>query len=227
MRSPTNSLILTNLDETAFEDPRRLIEQLPDDYLIEVVCLPKLSRVVLICESSTAAKNIKAKFDNNLISHSVKTSFSIKDNKFQVSKRDLSTVSIRADKSYLELPDDLDSKRFLISPPMSPQSEWNHWDRREDDPNDRAIYSPEELSNLLWERLGNTSMVRKYQEDADEVQDQDGDGDAAKRPTINLEVEPELLFEGIDNDVPAIILDKADNQLLNEKLPKTSMPPVI
>lgn len=84
---------------------------------------------------------------------------------------------------------------------MSPH-DWDHWDKLEEGPNEKAIYSPEDLSSLLWERLGD-NMVRKYQDDSNQVRE-------------------EVLYN--EEGVPAIVLDKSENDVLEEKLPKTSMP---
>lgn len=84
---------------------------------------------------------------------------------------------------------------------MSPH-DWDHWDKLEEGPNEKAIYSPEDLSSLLWERLGG-NMVRKYQDDSNQVRE-------------------EVLYN--EEGVPAIVLDKSENEVLEEKLPKTSMP---
>ncbi|KAI3407119.1 hypothetical protein KGF56_000107 [Candida oxycetoniae] len=215
MRRPTNSLILTNLEEKVLENPQELIDFLceDEDYIVEFICLCKLSRIVLICETSSIAQSIKQKIGNDMRWRYIKVSFSMKDNAFDVSKQDLE-VGRREDKNYLELPHDLDVKRFLISPPMSPRSGWDNWNKTEEGPNEKAIYSPEELSEILWERLGGeeSKLVRRYNE--------------TSRETINYEIERELLFEGIENGVPAIVLDSVGKCEVEENMPKTSMPPV-
>lgn len=213
-RDPTNSLILTNLSQASLDSPNELVSLLSNENdLIELVILSKLSRIILICESASVAIRVKAVISQHM--PHVNVSFSIKDNNFDINKAELDSATTGyQEKTYLELPHDLNLKRFLISPPMSPQGEWNDWGKMEEGPNQVDIYSPEELSNLLWQRLGNTSMVEKVH-----LEPKTG-------RTIDLEIEPELLFNGIDNGVPAIILDKADHELVEEKLPKTSMPPV-
>ncbi|KAK6202827.1 uncharacterized protein RJT21DRAFT_118903 [Scheffersomyces amazonensis] len=149
---------------------------------------------------------------------------------------------------YLELPSEAGSRRFLISPPISPHAEWNDFEREEDAPNKKAIHSPSELSHLLWERLGgfDSSVVRKYQGD-DEDNEQELYQEQENQPPLNevidsptqydLNQNPEVLFEDRDRDVPAIILDSVRNaastdtttdtsQNRNFKLPKTTMPPL-
>ncbi|KAI5962923.1 RCN1 [Candida pseudojiufengensis] len=223
-RSPTNTLLLTNLSDEFLIDPHPLIDFISDlQYLVELIVLSKLSRIVIICETSTVAKILKEKITS--WNNSIKVSFTIRDNKFDLKKQELdkATANFNNEINYLELPHDLDSKRFLISPPMSPQSEWNDYNKTEEGPNEIAIYSPEELSNLLWERLGGfeSELVRKFQNDEEPKINQDV-------KFINYKIEPELLFQDVDNGVPAIILDKIDDlQDIDEKLPKTSMPPPI
>ncbi|KAG5419630.1 RCN1 [Candida metapsilosis] len=202
-RSPTNTLIITNLSESLLSDPRELIDLISGTHdLAQLIVLPKFGRFILICESSRVAQSMKTLLANEW--PSLRVSYSIKDNRFELNKQDLLDAAVGEDysqKSYLELPHDLNSKRFLISPPMSPH-DWDHWDKLEEGPNEKAIYSPEDLSSLLWERLGG-NMVRKYQDDSEQVRE-------------------EVLYR--EEGVPAIVLDKSDNEVREEKLPKTSMP---
>lgn len=202
-RSPTNTLIITNLSESLLLDPRELIDLISGTHdLAQLIVLPKFGRFILICESSRVAQSMKTLLANEW--PSLRVSYSIKDNRFELNKQDLLDAAVGEDysqKSYLELPHDLNLKRFLISPPMSPH-DWDHWDKLEEGPNEKAIYSPEDLSSLLWERLGG-NMVRKYQDDSEQVRE-------------------EVLYR--EEGVPAIVLDKSDNEVREEKLPKTSMP---
>ncbi|KAI5956702.1 RCN1 [Candida jiufengensis] len=234
-RSPTNTLIITNLKDELLLNPHPLIDFISkSSYLVELIVLSKLSRIVIICESieiSESLKNKLLKWDS-----SIKISFTIKDNKFDLKRSDLDKAlqqEINTEINYLELPNDLDSKRFLISPPMSPQSEWNDWHKIEDGPNEKSIYSPEELSNLLWERLGGfeSELVRKFQNDDNnnnENQSIQPEKEIDDNKFINYKIEPELLFKDVENGVPAIILDKSDNSKINDTIiPKTFMPPPI
>ncbi|KAI5962786.1 RCN1 [Candida theae] len=204
-RSPTNTLIITNLNDDLLQDPRELIDFISSTHdLVQLIVLPRFNRFILICGSSRVAQSMKNLLANDPNWKSLRVSYSIKDNRFELNKQDLLDAAIGEEYSqvgYLELPHDLNSKRFLISPPMSPH-DWDHWDKVEEGPNEKAIYSPEDLSSLLWERLGD-NMVRKYQDDSKQVRE-------------------EVLYD--EDGVPAIILDKSENEVQEEKLPKTSMP---
>lgn len=204
-RSPTNTLIITNLSDRLLQSPHELIEFISGTHdLVQLIVLPKFGRFILICESSRVAQSMKDLLAHDPKWKALRISYSIKDNRFELNKRDLLDATAGEDYSqmnYLELPHDLNLKRFLISPPMSPH-DWDHWDKLEEGPNEKAIYSPEDLSSLLWERLGG-NMVRKYQDDSNQVRE-------------------EVLYN--EEGVPAIVLDKSENEVLEEKLPKTSMP---
>ncbi|KAK7687376.1 hypothetical protein QCA50_009241 [Cerrena zonata] len=117
-------------------------------------------------------------------------------------------------KQYLELPLELGSRRFLISPPLSPPAEWDHWDKVEEGPSDKT-FPTDELTNLLWERLEDNDYTHHSKDNL----------------VVDLNMKPEVLFEDIDNGVPAIVLDTVNNRgphTLSAKLrpPKTSLPPL-
>lgn len=222
-RKPTNTLILTQVDESLLQDPTPLLEFLSaNDHLLELVALPKFQRILLICESTGVATKI-----NDLLKSSkwgFRITYSIKDNHLTIT--DHPECLPQEDKIvYLELPSEVGSKRFLISPPLSPPAEWDHWDKVEDGPNNKAVYSPQELSHLLWERLGgfDSSDIRKYHGDEEDVDEEE----------VVIMSESEVLFKDIDNGVPAIVLDTMNNRqkgrpantLVKSAIPKTSMPP--
>lgn len=251
MRQPTNTLILTELDSSLLNNPSNLLEYISqhNNNLIELIVLIKFSRILIICESSSIATDIL-----NLLKSSpfnIRISYSLRDNKFNLNQSDLTINHLDQDMQYLELPSEAGSRRFLISPPLSPPAEWDHWDKVEEGPNQKTLYSPEELSHLLWERLGgfDSEFVRRFQ--GDEGIDQGGDlitnngnNGISKRKVklpstaINIKREPELLFQDIkENGVPAIILDTTNNADIEYEdttttlirpptpLPKTSLPP--
>lgn len=218
-RSPTNTLILTNTGDELLSSPQPLMGFLAHDKEpAELVALPKFGRLLLVCESPAAAAHVKALLKASEWSY-LRVSYSIKDN-------DMTTLEqpqlVTQQMDYLELPLDIGSRRFLISPPLSPPAEWCHWDKVEDGPNKEAVHAPEELSHLLWERLGGfeSSNVRKYNGESDD-EDQYGDN-------VDIQSAPEVLFEDIDNGVPAIVLDTVKNRNKKVLVPiaKTAMPPM-
>ncbi|EGW30306.1 uncharacterized protein SPAPADRAFT_63157 [Spathaspora passalidarum NRRL Y-27907] len=213
MRRPTNTLILTKLPHSLLVDPQELLDQL-HGYLIEVIVLSRFQRILLICESATISQYIREILPKSF--PDITISYSICDNAFKLNNHDRTVIDTQFDdmveKQYLELPSEKASRRFLISPPLSPPSGWDHWDKVEEGPNQQTVYSFEELSHLLWQRLGDQEEVVTKVQGVDRV---------------NVKKEPELLFKDIEHiGVPAIILDSIDGDISDETLiPKTSLPP--
>lgn len=232
-RSPTNTLIVTNVAPAVLADPGDLLRFLANDnaFIIELVSLPKFGRILIICEAHSVATQILHLLQESLAWSLLKISYSIKDNNFTIMENDyinqhntIKDLSIddSAPMEYLELPMEDGSRRFLISPPLSPPPEWDHWDKVEEGPNTKSVYSPQELSHLLWERLGGltSNTVRKYQDESEEETDE-----------VDILNKPEVLFQDIKNGVPAIILDTIDNSKVKKDenktpLVKTAMPPL-
>ncbi|OVF07800.1 putative lipase A [Clavispora lusitaniae] len=195
------------------------------NFNVELVHLPKFRRYILVCTSSTIAKEIKEFLDKELAGSAL-VSFSIKDNPSTI----LSDESwcLQSDPiDYLELPSEDGTRRFLISPPLSPHSEWNDYHKSEEGPNTKSVYSPEELSHLLWDRLGgfDSGHVRKYHmENSEEDEPKEGHGDNEDE-CFDINDGHDVLFRNIDNNVPAIVVDRVHNQGIQVPLPKTAMPP--
>lgn len=222
-RGPTNTLIITKLAAETVRDPADIIKHLaPEKHVVELVALPKFDRVLLICENKEVSQRMLDLVLQKWPTASI--SYSIKDNSFspelqaQLMQQNGADFEEADTMEYLELPSESGSRRFLISPPLSPPPEWDHWNRAEEGPNDKPFHSPEELSHLLWERLGGVSgsTVRKYEEEDNEV-------DYISKPAI--------LFQDINNGVPAIMLDSVKNGSVNDSNPKTiaktAMPPPV
>ncbi|CCE79659.1 Piso0_001741 [Millerozyma farinosa CBS 7064] len=227
-RRPTNSLILTNLPEGCLENPRDLAEFLSKDQnKLEMVALQKFQRIMIICPDSRIATAVRDELQNSDKWMACKICYSMKDNEY-VDFESQGYFNDNASNNYLELPSESGSRRFLISPPLSPEPEWDHWDREEEGPNKKSVYSPQELSHLLWERLGgfDSSNVRKYD---GLTRPQDEQEQPPSRDIRDMEQEPTVLFEDIDNDIPAIMLDTVNNRntvIQNKKpMPRTQMPP--
>ncbi|KAL6670353.1 calcineurin inhibitor [Candidozyma auris] len=205
-RQPTNTLIVSRLSGEAKENPAVLAGFLAEQGIqVELVSLPKLERYIIIC--------------GTLID------FSLKDNHSAILGEENWALKA-ADTQYLELPSESGSRRFLISPPLSPQGEWNDYDKVEEGPNQTAVYSPEELSHLLWDRFGgfDSTHVKKYKEESeDEEEEIENDGEV-----YDISQQPQVLFENIDNGVPAIVVDSVRHQKSRRTppLPKTAMPPM-
>lgn len=224
-RNPTNTLILTQVDGGLLQNPTPLLEYLSTNgYIMELVALPKFQRILLICESSVVAQAINESLKSS--QWNFKVTYSIKDNHLAITDHP-ELLPTEDTILYLELPSEDGSKRFLISPPLSPPPEWDHWDKVEDGPHSKSVYSPQELSHLLWERLGgfDSSDFRKYQ----------GEDDPVEGEETVVASEPEVLFKDIDNGVPAIVLDTMSNRekrpsvtnsAFKSSIPKTSMPPL-
>lgn len=225
-RSPTDTLILTGLDEALLNDPKPIIQFLAQKKReIEFITLPKFGRILLLCASRNEAEITYQDLKSSEWGTQFNISYSIKDNDTLI--RSTATADEFVD--YLELPLEHGSKRFLISPPLSPPPEWDHWQKAEEGPSKQTLHSAEELSHLLWERLGHRDesedRVRKYEPEDEDLQNTAG---KQEREVHDLKVDPEVLFRDIENGVPAIILDSV--QTTNETTPKrivckTAMPP--
>lgn len=233
VRPATNSLILTNVLDEILHDPHELIMDLAQrhEYCIELTSLTKFGRIILVFESSTAATEVMGLLHRSSKWQDINVTYSIRDNEFGKSTmksifinfEELS-VLLNSDENnrmidYLQLPLDAESKRFLISPPLSPPPGWDHWDKVEEGPHNGPMM--EDISRLLWEKLGgnDSSMVRKFQNENIEPDDEGH---------VDLSVKPEVLFEGLDEGVPAIIIDPSSTVPLKNKqhkpLPKTAFP---
>lgn len=212
-RLPTNTLIITRAPDNLLEDPSDLMRYLAKYNLnCELISLSRFGRILLICDTAEISQEIYKLLKQASEWKHLYITFSIQDNELTLGFE----VEHRMD--YLPLPSEDGSKRFLISPPLSPPPEWDHWDKVEERPHTQPISNPDELSHLLWERLGgiDSSQFQKL---------------TAKEPKRDLNIEPQVLFEDVDNGVPVIVLDKADNSdpdsQPNKPVVKTSLPPLL
>ncbi|SGZ55235.1 CIC11C00000001004 [Sungouiella intermedia] len=226
-REPTNSLILTKLDQSLLADPQILADLLVSrNFNVELVFLPKFARYIIICASSLVALHVQDFLSQNL-KDKVTISYSIKDNRLEILEDHLWLLqSEKGDSTYLELPLEEGTRRFLILPPLSPHTEWSDYGKEEEGPNKKAVYSPEELSHLLWDRFGGfeSSTLKRFNVEAsddDENEEEDTLG------FVDISNGPEVLFEDIHSGVPAIVVDSVKNQKkgYTPPLPKTAMPP--
>ena len=181
-RNPTNTVIVTNVSDEIIETPKPLVDYLcKENNPCEFIVLPKLRRILVICNDSIVAEHVyKRLMESDEWGH-LKLSYSMKDNNI------FQGVSVEENVDYLELPTEEGSRRFLISPPLSPPPEWDHWDKVEEHPHTQPMTNPNELSHLLWERLGgfDSSTVKKYHQDEER----------------DLNIEPQVLFEDVNNSV--------------------------
>ncbi|KAL6454007.1 RCN1 Calcipressin-like protein [Candida maltosa Xu316] len=135
-RHPTNTLIVTNVSDELLNQPEPLIKYLTiQQHLMELTVLVKFKRFLIRCDSAEIASDIKGRLEGSDEFNTFNISYSLKDN--------------GVGPQFLEIPKDLEMKRFLISPPGSPLSEWDDWDKVEEEPNDKHIH------DYLWEKLGN------------------------------------------------------------------------
>lgn len=234
IRNPTNSLILTHLHDDLASDPQSLARILAEHGApSELVYLPRFKRYIIICHSTQDAQDTKT-FLARALGDRAHVSYSLRDNALNLPYD--GSWALKAgtgDTDYLEVPLEEGTKRFLILPPMSPQSEWDNYDQVEEGPNKKSIYSPDELSYLLWDRLGgfDSTQVRRFEEElSDDTSDVDmGPRSAAKGdlPVYDFYEKEHILFELIPDGLPAIVVDKVSNRDPHPKksIPKTSIPP--
>lgn len=138
-RNPTNTLIVTNIPNLLYDDPQPLVKYLTlhQQHVMELTVLNNFKRFLIRCDSSTTASEIKQIIENSPDFNDFNITYSLKDNKIGP--------------QFLEIPKDLEMKRFLISPPGSPHAEWDNWDKVEEGPNEQNIH------DYLWEKLGKLS----------------------------------------------------------------------
>jgi hypothetical protein len=216
-RNPTDTLIVTGLPDQILDDPTPIVQFLAlRKRAIELVALRRFSRILLICQSRDEASLTYADLTSWAATAGcpVRVSYSLKDNESHRSRAPLAGPAVE----YLELPLEHESRRFLISPPPSPPAEWDHWHKTEEGPNKRSVYSAQELSHLLWQRLGGVDdHVHKYTEDDD-----------AHDPDVHdILQDSEVLFKDIYNGVPAIVLDGVGEPDTAQPRPiaRTAIPP--
>ena len=59
-RKPTNTLIITNIDDSLLSNPEPIISLLGDQpYMIELIVLMKFKRILLYCQTSKIATKTK------------------------------------------------------------------------------------------------------------------------------------------------------------------------
>lgn len=198
---------------------------------VELVFLPRFQRYIVICPNPQISQQTKLFLEEQLKDRA-DVSYSMRNNPLLVPcdgnwalESDSKTID------YLEIPLEEGSKRFLILPPLSPQNEWDHYDMREEGPNKTAVYSPDELAHLLWDRLGGfrSTRVRRFEEEAPEENSDSENESTLKRkqlPIYDLSTEKHVLFENIPAGVPAIVLDTVSNHGPSARsIPKTAIPP--
>lgn len=232
-RAPSNTLIVTNVDDHTLSHPEEFIGFLVQNHknCIQLISLIKFGRIILVCEDKYVAINVKESLLESSEWSNLKISYSIRDNEYfnLLSGTEDDDGAIPMD--YLELPLEVGSKRFLISPPRSPPPDWDQWDKVEEGPNRKAIYSPEDVSHLLWQKLGgmDSSIVRKYQEE--QLEDDDSFYNQHRDNEVDIKTHREVLFEGLDDGIPAIIIDSDQSVPRKTKtppasIPKTALPPM-
>lgn len=231
-RTATNSLILTNL-ESDLKSPQSVAKLLASKAIqAELVYLPRFERYIVICPSIKISEETK-QFLEETMGEKARVSFSLRDNPLSLPRDDSWALKSGPEEmDFLELPLEEGSKRFLILPPLSPQSEWDDFNKVEDGPNKKAIYSPDELAHLLWDRLGGfqSPQVRRFQDDDGEVKPlEEWSSDKKKFPVYDMVTEKSVIFEDLPAGVPAIVVDKVINRDPSPKktIPKTAIPPKI
>lgn len=208
---PSNTIIVTNVADDLIKDPQPLVDfLLLYPYTIRATSLFRFHRIILHCQCVEDAEKVFVLLLENF-PHFTFT-YSRIDNQFD-------------EIESLPLPDDSQMRRFLISPPVSPPPEWDHWDKVEEQPHSKPIYSPEDLESLLWMKLG-------------ALHDNDNDSEQHLSPADNSvrkvfddtqKLETHVLYKH-NNDVPVILLDSIGDVDIDLKLKKpiakTGMPPV-
>ncbi|WPK25607.1 hypothetical protein PUMCH_002928 [Australozyma saopauloensis] len=223
-RTKTNSLILSDLQGSIASDPQEVAKALADaGFQSELVFLPRFKRYIVICLTKDMSEKAKH-FLEQQFEGAAKVSYSLRDNPLLMPFDGTWALKLETT-DYLELPLEEGSKRFLILPPLSPQSEWDDYGKTEEGPNKKAIYSPDELAHLLWDRLGGfeSTQVRRFEVEEERPEDVL----ATEKPIFDIAGLEEILFEDIPAGLPAIVVDKVSNRApqIRRAMPKTAIPP--
>lgn len=192
-RKPTNTLIITNIDDSLLSNPQPIISILGDQpYMIELIVLMKFKRILLYCQTSKIATKTKTfllnQWETTIGGNTISISYSLKDNSriLNLDDDEEEEESHGAGGRFLDIPKDLEIKRFLISPPASPHSEWDDWDKVEEGPNETNIH------DYLWEKL----KTHENEEKERSINDDDDDDECDNIEQMEL---PKIVLNATDN----------------------------
>ncbi|KAG7191494.1 uncharacterized protein KQ657_003089 [Scheffersomyces spartinae] len=216
---PSNTIIVTNISDELIRDPQPLVDfLLLYPYTIKATSLFRFQRIILQCHSVEDAEKVFLLLLENFPQFT-----------FTYSRIDNNHDEVDS----LPLPDNSETRRFLISPPVSPPPEWDHWDKVEERPHSKPIHAPEELEHLLWMKLGDQHEHKEHKQ-SDLSSPTQSSNSPSMRKIFDLDhghLKPHtrVLYEG-NGDLPMILLDSIEDTGIDIKLKKplvkTGMPPI-
>lgn len=229
MSEPTNTLILTGFSESEISD-KEIIQSLQDQIIkhtpsletIKFSILKSFKRILIVFEridsSATLYKILKeAQFKVGFSSQNNYDDFVLTPEGYKFDTRE-----------YLNLPSH--GNTFIISPPPSPPNGWVSGS--EEAPDNRAIYSPEELGELLYKRVEGDKLQKLFNGSVDDLQDSEEEESGEDDAPTPKSVTQEVLLDSHKLTSPIIVLEAPDNEKLNlnlktnkKKPQKVAVPP--
>lgn len=236
MSDPTNTLILTGFSEHEIQD-KELLRQLQQQILentgisetIKFSILKSFKRILIVFEKIQSAERLykilkQCGFKVGFSSQNNYDDFILTEDGYKFDTRE-----------YLHLP--AHGTTFIISPPPSPPPGWKS--SEEEAPDQRAIYSPEELSELLYKRIDEDKIQKLFNDEGNYDSDySSSDLESMKDPeykqqqqkqrqqnitnsennnnnTSSKVVDQKVLLESNKINSPIIVLEAPENEELD------------
>ncbi|GMM37248.1 hypothetical protein DASC09_045730 [Saccharomycopsis crataegensis] len=230
---PTNTLILTGFTEDELLDTE-LIKSLQNQIInhtsasetIQFSILKSFKRIIMVFERLESSQRVygilkSAGFKVGYASQNNYDDFIMTDDGYKFDTRE-----------YLHLPSH--GTTFIISPPPSPPPGWVSMP--EEAPEQRSIYSPEELRELLYKRVDDGKIQRLFDDAGEECEPQETADDKVVHDDDDDDhrvVDQKVLLQSEGLTSPIIVLEAPENEELSlwnvhsqhKKPTKVSMPP--
>lgn len=226
MTDPTNTLILTGFSPEELLDKdiiqslqKQIIDNTPGDETIQFSILKLFKRILIVFEKIESSERLykilkECGFGVGFSSQNNYDDFILTPDGYKFDTRE-----------YLHLPSH--GTTFIISPPPSPPPGWIS--TFEEPPEKRSIYSPEQLSELLYKRVEDGKIQKLF----NVIEEGDTNTPYEKQTKQKEEpVDQKVLLQTNNITSPIIVLEAPENEELRlhtddrKPAPKVAMPPV-